>query len=267
MSSNTSHYIFSWCDRELLAMQSFGLIQCVVLLTDVLYLQQNTSSQTTKPTSPSPGQQSCCLLSLLFSSHVLVDVAAAAAAAAVAAVVVAVDDDVRFLPLVLFCTLRGQRSDLICFNPTYFWKCVYGLFEVHTSNPSSQVLITPPDVWWMLPLGASLSLSLSLSCSLPLSPPLLSFSSLSRSYSSPPDTKPCLIHLSSPVSPRPNHLRSHFIFYFPFFCSPSVLHLLYYFSLFMFCLCPCLRPSSRTLSAFTHMHTYNTISHTHTHAL
>lgn len=29
-----------------------------------------------------------------------------------------------FLPPLLFCTLRGQRSDLICFSPTYFWKCV-----------------------------------------------------------------------------------------------------------------------------------------------
>lgn len=50
--------------------------------------------------------------------------------------------------------------------------------------------------------------------------PLLSFSSLSCS-SSPSDTKPCLIHSSSPLSHCPTRLPSHFTsLYFCNFCIP-----------------------------------------------
>lgn len=59
--SDSSHYILSWCDRVPLAVLSLGLIHPVVLLTDVLYLQQSTSSQAAKPAGSSPGQQPCCL--------------------------------------------------------------------------------------------------------------------------------------------------------------------------------------------------------------
>lgn len=54
--SDSSHYILSWCDRVPLAVLSLGLIHPVVLLTDVLYLQQSTSSQAAKPAGSSPGQ-------------------------------------------------------------------------------------------------------------------------------------------------------------------------------------------------------------------
>lgn len=52
---------------------------------------------------------------VVFPSNVSIDADAAAT------------HDVHFLPLVLFCTLLGQRGDLICFKPTYFWKyaCVF----------------------------------------------------------------------------------------------------------------------------------------------
>lgn len=121
----------------------------------------------------------------------------------------------------------------------------------------------------LLPKSLSLPLMcgeccLSAQLSLALSPPLLSFSSLSRSYCSPPDTKPSLIHLSSPMSPRPNHLRSHFIFYFSLFFFPlSLCSAPFVFlsscsvSVLVFVLPP------QTLSAFTHMQTYNTIAHAH----
>lgn len=239
MFSNTSHYIFSGCDRVLLAMQS-SRFDGVCSSFDRCTVPTAKHSLTNLKTNPSWGQQSCCLLALLFSSNVLVDAAAAAA-----------DTDVGLLPLVLFCTLVGQHSDLICFNPTYFWKSVYSLFEVHTSNPSSQVLITPPDVWWMLPLGATLSLSLFppfvfllfesellLFCRHKAMPHSLVFTHVSPSKSSP--------------------LQLHF----PFFFSLSFMHLLYSFlyscsvSVLVFVL-----PRKLSLPFHAYVHKY---THTHT---
>ena len=237
----------------------FGLIRCVVLLTGVQYLQQNTSSQTTKTNKP-------VTRTAVVLSPVLV-------------VFPLMSPLMPPLPLLMMMfpfspfglVLHFARDSAVISSvsvPRIFGSvCARSLWSPHFKNPSSQVLITPPDVWWMLPLGAALSLSLSHTHTLPLSfyPPLLSFSSLRRSYSSPPDTKPCLIHLSSPMSPRPNHLRSHFISP-PFF--PPALPLcsapfVFFFSLHV--LSPSLSSSfSQTLPAFAHMHTLGAIARTPT---
>lgn len=93
--------------------------------------------------------------------------------ALVAAVVVVfvVDDDVRFLPLVLFCTLRGQRSDLICFNPTYFWKCVCVCARSLWSPHFKTFFPSPYHSPWCVVNAASWRRSLFPSLSLALSPP------------------------------------------------------------------------------------------------
>lgn len=174
--------------------------------------------------------------------------------ALVAAVVVVfvVDDDVRFLPLVLFCTLRGQRSDLICFNPTYFWKCVC-VCTVSLKSTLQNLLpksLSLPLMCGKCCLLAPLSFSLSLSpprslfCLAPLwvaATPLLQTQSLA-SFTCP---HPCLlVHIiRAPISFSP--------------LTPSFLHFLsvlrrVFFSLLI--LSMSLPSSFLPNSVCTHMH-------------
>lgn len=186
-------------------MLSLGLIQPVVLLTDVLYLQQSTSSQAAKPAGSSPGQQPCCLrvfvvLSLMSWSLLLL----------------------LFLLLLMMFVFSLWSCSALCEDSAVISSVsiprIFGSVCVCTVSLKSTLQnLLPKSLSLPLMCGkccllAPLSFSLSLSRSLSPSLPLLSCSSLSCSYSSPPDTKPCLIHLSSPVSSRPHHPRSHFIF-------------------------------------------------------
>ena len=245
----------------------FGLIRCVAPLTGVLYLQQNTSSQThtktNKPVTRTAVVSSPVLV--VFPSNVSAD---------------------PLLPLLMMMfpfspfglVLHFARDSAVISSvsiPRIFGSVrARSLWSPHFKNPSSQVLITPPDVWWMLPLGAapSLSRSLSLSLSLTNSPSL--FLSLSFVFllfeaqlllSSRHKAMPHSLVLTHVSSSKSSPLPFHFPPFFFLPRSPSVLHLLCSFSLFMFCLRPCLRPSPK-LSLPLHTCIRTARSHAHPRA-
>lgn len=162
----TSHYISGRCDREPLG--THGLIRSAALF----------HRQTSYPASLSRGRQPRRLPSLLFSPNVRV---------------VAVYDDDRVCP-----PLHSEDSAVIS---SVSVPHNLALFEVHTSNLSLRVLITPPDVWML-----SLECCHRRLCLAPLFESQLSHN-----------------HLSSPMSPCffvvvfvANHFHSLSFFFFFF---------------------------------------------------